>query len=78
MAQNHVLSYVSCLVGWSKNLVGSCESSWKEDAKIVIDLSLDQILSEKMKKMLLPKKLGNIDVLRTVCVWNLKFLQFCR
>ena len=37
MAQNNVLSYVSCSVGQSKNLICSCESSWNEDAKIDIE-----------------------------------------
>ena len=36
MAQNHVLSYVSCWVGRSNNLMSSCESSWNEDVKIGI------------------------------------------
>ena len=34
--------------------------------KLVLDLSLAQILSEEISKMLLPKKLGFIDVLQTV------------
>ena len=33
---------------------------------MVLDLSLAQILPEKINKMFLPKKLGFIDVLRTV------------
>ena len=36
MAQNHVLSYVSCWVGRSTHMIGSCESSLNEDAKIGI------------------------------------------
>ena len=34
--------------------------------KLVLDLSLAQILPEKIKEIFLPKKLGFIDVLRTV------------
>ena len=34
--------------------------------KLVLDLSLTQILPEKNNKMFLPKKLGFIDMLRTV------------
>ena len=34
--------------------------------KLVLDLSLAQILPAKINKMFLPKKLGFIDVLRTV------------
>ena len=33
--------------------------------KLVLDLSVAQILPEKINKMFLPKKLGFIDVLRT-------------
>ena len=51
MAINHVLSCVSCLVGQSKNLIGSCENSWNEDAKIGMGLSLAQVLPERMNKM---------------------------
>ena len=57
MAQNHVLSYVSCWVGRSKNLIGSCESSCNGDA---------QVLPEKINKNLTPKSHGFIDVNRTV------------
>ena len=34
--------------------------------KLVLDLSLAQTFPEKINKMFLPKKLGFIDVLRTV------------
>ena len=36
--------------------------------KLVFDLSLAQILPEKINQLFLPKKPGFIDVLRTVCV----------
>ena len=65
MAQNHVLSYVSCLVGRCKNLLDSCESSWNEDAKIGIGfVSISSTSREK--KNLTPNSLGFIDVDRTV------------
>ena len=38
MAQNHVLSYVSCCVGQSENLICPAKSPWNEDAKIGIGL----------------------------------------
>ena len=38
MAQNHVLSNVSCCVGQSENLTCLSESTWNEDAKIGIEL----------------------------------------
>ena len=38
MAQNHVLSNVSCCVGQSENLTCSSESPWNEDEKIGIGL----------------------------------------
>ena len=69
MAQNHVLSNVSCCVSGSENLTCSSESPYHaimRMRKLVLDLSLDQIPPEKMKKMFLSKKLGFIDVLRTV------------
>ena len=64
MAQNHVLSNVSCCVGRSENLTCSSEMRMQ---KLVLGLSLAQMLPEKMKKTFLPEKLGSIDVLRTVC-----------
>ena len=54
MAINHVLSCVSCLVGQSKNLIGSCESSWNEDAKIGIGfVSCSSTSGENLKKSFL-------------------------
>ena len=38
--------------------------------KLVLDLSVAQILSEKINKMFLPKKLGFIDMLSTVKSWK--------
>ena len=38
MAQIYVLSNVSCWVGRSENLISPSESSWNEDAKLVLDL----------------------------------------
>ena len=67
MAQNHVLSNVSCCVSRSQNSTCSSESPLIEDAKIGIGLICSSILPEKIYKMFLPKKFGFIDVLRTVC-----------
>ena len=36
--------------------------------KFVLDLSVAQIVPEKINKMFLPKELGFIDVLSTVCI----------
>ena len=41
--------------------------------KLILDLSLEQILSDKIKKKFLPKKLGFIDVLRTVRMLKTNF-----
>ena len=51
--------------------------------KLVLDLSVDQILHEKINKMFLPKKLGFIDVLPTVRLCSIsvkvwKRTTFCR
>ena len=39
-------------------------------SQLVSDLSVAQILSEKINKMFLPKRLGFIDVLSTVGLWK--------
>ena len=66
MAQNHVLSNVSCCVGRSENLTHSSEALEMRMRKLVLDLSLAQILPEKINKMLSLNNLGFIDVLSTV------------
>ena len=66
MGENYVLSNVSCCVGRSENLTCSSESPWNEDAKIGIGLISSSNTSRENQQIFLPKKLGFIDVLRTV------------
>ena len=65
MAQNHGLSYVSCFVGWSENLTGSCKRSRNEDAKIGIGF-VSSLLSDKINKIFSPNSPGFINVNQTV------------
>ena len=66
MAQNHVLSCVSCCVGRSKNLICPSESPFKEEAKIGIGLISSSNNFRENQQKVFTKKLGFIDVLRTV------------
>ena len=66
MAQNHVLSNVSCCLDRSENLACSSECPWNEDAKIGIRLISSSNTSRENQQNVLPKNLGFIDVLRTV------------
>ena len=51
----------------SKNLMGSCESSWNDESKIgILFVSTSNTFRENEKKCFYQKKLGFIDVLRTV------------
>ena len=68
MAQNHVLSNVSCCVGQSENLNCSSESPWNEDAKIGIGLISSSNTSQENQQMLSLNNLGFIDVLSTVAI----------
>ena len=68
MAQNRVLSYISCWVNWSKILMGSSESSWNEDTKIGIGFVSSLNTSRENEENAFTKNLGFIDVLRTVVV----------
>ena len=76
MAQNHVLSNVSCCVGRSENLTCSSEALEMRMRKLVLDLSVAQILPEKISKMFLRKKLGFIDMLSTVDHFKQIFFAF--
>ena len=44
--------------------------------KLVLDLSVAQILAEIINKILLPKKLGFIDVLSTVHIFFVKHMTY--
>ena len=56
MFENHVLSYVSCWISGSKNLIGSGESSWNEDAKIGIGFVSSSITSRENRQNAFSKK----------------------
>ena len=56
MAQNHVLSDVSCCVGWSENLTCSSESPWNEDTKIGFGLISSSNTSREKQKNVFTKK----------------------
>ena len=66
MAQNHVLSNVSCCVGRNENLTYLSEIPWNEDAKIGIGLISSSNTSRENQQMLSLNNLGFIDVLSTV------------
>ena len=55
MAQNDVLSDVSCCVDRSENLTCSCESSWNENAKIGIGFVCSSNTSRENEQNALPK-----------------------
>ena len=55
MAKNHVFSYVSCLVGRSKNLIGPCGRFWYEDAKIGIGFVSSSRTSRENEQNAFPK-----------------------
>ena len=47
--------------------------------KLVLDLSLAQVLPEKINKILTPNSLGFIDVNQTVkAIWNMKMCLMLR
>ena len=51
--------------------MGSCESSWNEDAKIGIGFVSSSNTSRENEENVFTKMLGSIDVLQTVFVKNI-------
>ena len=66
MAQSMVLSYVSCWVCRSKNLIDSCESSWNKDTKIGIGFVSSANTSRENPQNAFLNNPGFIDLNRTV------------
>ena len=66
MAQNHALSYVSCWVSWSINLICLCESSCNEDAKVGIGFVCSSNTPRKNQQKCFKNSLRFIDGNRTV------------
>ena len=74
MAQNHVLSNVSCCIGWSENLTCSSERPWNEYAKICNGLISSSNTSRENQQNVFTKKawihwcVANC----TSCIWSEK------
>ena len=65
MAQNHNLSNCQ-LLSLSECKFAHLKALEMRMRKLLLDLSVAQILPEKINKIFLPKELGFIDVLSTV------------